>query len=623
MLVHPRTQEAISGTQLSRRVFGLGWGVAALFVAVGVIQSPVGAAPPLPAGDEVVVWVKFTDRGPLEQATAEVRRAAALSRISERSLARRARRGGLAEPLESDLPVHGDYVDALSALGFPVRAVSRWLNAASVVVGPERLAELEALPFVAGTERVPRYRLRPPDDLEPDEGGIAAGAGAEPKRSGSSPSGNAVPPLSPGDPSFYGASHVQNQIIQADALHSRGMSGSGVLITVIDTGFRETHGVFDSLDVLARRDFIHGDEVVSNEPGQDPDPISGDNQESHGTRVLSVLAGNWPGVHMGTAFRTQVALAKTEWVPSETPVEMDYWQMAAEWADSLGADVLTTSLGYSTFDDPADNYSYEDLDGYTTVITLAAVEAARRGITVVTAQGNEGNDPWLRLLAPADADSACAVGSVDSMGVVSFFSSWGPTADGRVKPDVCAMGQAVRMCNVLDDSGFTRGHGTSFSAPAVAGLVALLLEEHPTWGPFEVLEALRRTADRYDTPDSLYGFGIARGELAVDWVPSTVAAAPTAGLGGLDLAGPHPRRGGPIRLRLSMGPAPGPARVDLYDIRGRRLLKLFEEELAAGARRTVSWDGADAMGGKVAAGVYLARFTAPGSQMSRRLVWFP
>jgi serine protease AprX len=591
-----------------------------LLAGVVLTTAPAGAEPRLPVGNEIVVWVKFTDRGPLEHAPAEVRRQAALLQISERSLERRLRRAGLTEPLDSDLPVYDGYVDELRARGLPVRAVSRWLNAASVIVDREQLDRITQLPFVSGTERVTRYRARRLDELLIEEQPVEPGQVAP----GSAPSGGFPVSQTPGDPFFYGGSWAQHRTIDTDDLHGLGLTGSGILITVLDTGFRETHQAFDSLDVLARRDFIHGDEVVSNEPGQETEPPnSGLGQESHGTLSLSVIAGNWPGAHMGTAYQAQVALAKTEWVASEAAVEMDYWLMAAEWADSLGADVISSSLGYTTFDDPADSYTYADLDGRTTVVTLAAVEAARRGITVVTAQGNGGGSAWFRLIAPADGDSVCAVGAVDSFQVKSPFSSFGPTADGRIKPDICAMGTRVHLCSSTNDSTFVRFSGTSFSTPAAAGLVALLLEAHPEWGPAEVLESLRETASLHDTPDSLVGFGVARGLPALDWVPSAVSAPLPLVTAGLDFVGQHPQSGRPVRLQLTMGETPGLAHLEIYDVLGRKLTNLFEEQLAAGARRTVSWHGADAVGRQTAPGVYLARFTAPGIRVSRRLVWIP
>ena len=557
------------------------------------------SAPSSPA--ERVVWVRFADRGALEAAGAAGRHRAALAQLSARSLERRARRGAVAGPLEGDLPVDAGYVRALAARGFRVRAVSRWLNAASVAAPADRLAELARLPFVAGVEPVARYRRDVP---EPEP---LAGAGAA----------AAATAALPGEPDFYAYSHAQNRLIAADRLHARGLSGRGVLVVFLDSGFREQHAVFDSLDVLARRDFVFGDPVVADQPGQDLY-----DQDAHGTATLSVLAGYRPGFFVGVAYGAQVALGKTESLAGETPVEMDYWQMGAEWADSLGADVISSSLGYATFDDPADSYEYADLDGRTTTITQAAAEAARRGILVVTAQGNEGNKAWHYLVAPADAESVVAVGAVDSLGGIAAFSSFGPTADGRVKPDVCGMGSRTAAAPAGNDTGLVRMSGTSLSTPGLAGLVALLLEAHPGWGPFEVLEALRSTADRADAPDPQYGFGLARGELAADWLPSTLDSEAAAGPGGLTVLGPNPAAGA-VRLRFRLGAQGGTAAVGVYDVRGRRVRDLYRGELPGGGGRLVAWDGADAAGRRAGAGVYFVRFEAPGVRHLRRVVFIP
>ncbi|TMQ71106.1 MAG: hypothetical protein E6K80_06525, partial [Candidatus Eisenbacteria bacterium] len=267
-------------------------------------------------------------------------------------------------------------------------------------------------------------------------------------------------------------------------------------------------------------DFIHGDTMVDDEAGQDS---SG--QAFHGTMTLGCVAGSKPGTYSGGAFGATVALGKTEWVPTETPVEMDYWQFGAEWADSLGADVISSSLGYSTFDPGYPSYTPADMDGRTTVVALAAIEAARRGITVVNSAGNSGNDPtWLKIISPADADSIVAVGAVDSTNVVTAFSSRGPTADGRIKPDVTAMGKGVLVPSFTAATGYLRESGTSFSAPLTSGVVALLLEAHPTWGPFEVREALRETALNHATPDTVIGWGLVQGLAAKAWIPTGVDA---------------------------------------------------------------------------------------------------
>jgi subtilisin family serine protease len=300
---------------------------------------------------------------------------------------------------------------------------------------------------------------------------------------------------------------------------------------------------------------------------------------------------------------------------------MDYWQAAAEWADSLGADVISSSLGYSEFDNAADSYTYADMDGRTTVVTLAAAEAARRGIVVVTAQGNEGNLPWHYLLAPADAESVLAVGATDSTGTVTSFSSYGPSADGRVKPDVCAMGSFVAVVSPSNDTAISHGSGTSYSTPEAAGLAALLLEAHPTWTPFEIIEALRATATRFDTPDDRVGFGVARGARAVAWTPSTVFASTPPGSAALVFAGPVPaRRGIDFTFWMRAGSVSGPASVLVYDTRGRRVCSLFEGPVLAGSQRLLSWDGRDASGASAPPGVYFVRFEAPGVRLGRRLV---
>ena len=582
--------------------------VAGLVTALSWLATDGVAAPREPGGDEAIVWVRFRDRGPLERASWAERRRVARAQLSERSWRRRARRTGSDQPLETDLPVAESYLRTLVGEGVSIRAVSRWRNAVSIVADPTTLARIGRLPFVAGWEPVLRLRRRVSEDWE----SAASAPPLDPRRHARSLDDPRFPVQdAPGTPGFYGASYAQSRILGVDALHAQGLSGQGVLIAVLDTGFRETHTAFDSLEVLARRDFINGDEIVANQDGQDP---VGFNQESHGSYVLSTIAGYWPGIHVGTAYRAQVALGKTEYGPSETVVEMDYWQTGAEWADSLGADVVSSSLGYSQFDTPGDSYAYTDLDGKTTVVTLAAVEAARRGITVVTAQGNDGNTSWHFLIAPADGDSVCAVGAVDSLGNIASFSSYGPSADGRVKPDVCAMGVSVQTISVSSDANFIRPSGTSFATPATAGLVALLLEAHPTWGPFEVLEALRSTADRAGSPTDQYGYGIARGPAALAWVPSTVGV---PSLASRDLSFevlPAAAGRSALRFHLRSGTNGGSARLDLFDVRGRLVEKIWRGTLAPGEERSWVWTNP----ARLARGAYWVRLVTADGELSRR-----
>jgi serine protease AprX len=417
----------------------------------------------------------------------------------------------------------------------------------------------------------------------------------------------------PGDPAFYGGTFRQLSMMQADSVHAAGGNGGGVLVCVLDSGFRTTHEVFAGLDIVAVRDFVQGDLVVDDPGG------------SHGTYTLACIVGLKPGTYAGGAYGVSVALGKTEDVTSETPAEMDYWQFGAEWADSLGADVLSSSLGYFLFDTPYPDYAYADMDGRTTTVTRAASMAMRRGIVVVTASGNERATPWHFLIAPSDADTVIAAGAVDSFNVVTSFSSPGPTADGRIKPDVSAMGRSVLVPNYTTDDGYGRVSGTSFATPLTAAMAALVLEAHPTWDPFAVREALRETALNAATPNNDVGWGLVQVAAARAWVPSTTGVGPIAGPGGsrddgLALsAGPNPFVPGRAATVIRFAaPGPGPATLDAFDARGRHVARLFEGDASAGA--AVSWRGATARGAAAGPGIYWLRLSASGAVRTLRVV---
>ncbi|HKQ56807.1 MAG TPA: S8 family serine peptidase, partial [Candidatus Eisenbacteria bacterium] len=461
---------------------------------------------------------------------------------------------------------------------------------------PARLAgELAKLPFVARIELVPVARPMRRIEDPADAGGILSEPPAAPGIAGG-----------PGDPSFYGGSFKQLDMMQVPALHALGLSGAGVLVCMLDTGFTLTHEAFIGLNVVAKRDFIHGDLNVDDQPGQD---ASG--QANHGTLTLGCVAGYKAGTYLGGAYAASVALAKTENIASETPVEMDYWQFAAEWADSLGADVISSSLGYSEFDNPGDSYGYADMDGRTTVVTLAAAEAARRGITVVNAAGNEGGNSWFFIIAPGDADTVITSGAVDSTNVVASFSSHGPTSDGRIKPDVTAMGRSVLCVNRTVSNAYVRASGTSFSTPLTAGLVALLLESHPTWSPLQVREALRQTALNHAAPNNTIGWGLVQG-LAANAYSSVLESPPPPVATGVRLAaGPNPLPAGtPGVIRFTV-PAGGRATLDLVDVSGRRRARLFDGPAAG--EHTIAWVGMDAEGGRLTPGIYWLRLVQSGS----------
>jgi subtilisin family serine protease len=523
--------------------------------------------------------------------------------MTPRARDRRARRGSIGDITVADLPVHDAYVHALIARGARLRGVSRWLNAASVEIAAAEAPALASLPFVSSMTLVPKGR--PPALEETVE---APAPLARSPRNG--PESATRIALVPGDPAYYGGAFKQLDMMQVPQLHSLGLSGAGVLVCMLDSGFHITHQAFAGLNVVATRDFINGDLNVDSQAGQDSA-----GQVSHGTETLSCVAGNQPGVFSGGAFGASVALGKTEFVPSETPIEMDYWQFGAEWADSLGADVISSSLGYSEFDNPIDSYTYADMDGRTTVVTLAALEAARRGITVVTAAGNERATAWHFLIAPGDADSVITSGAVDSFNVVANFSSPGPTADGRIKPDVSAMGRSVLTVSPTSNTTYVRTSGTSFSTPLTASLVALLLESHPAWGPFEVREALRETALNHASPNNDVGWGLVQGLAANAWVPSTTGVPDAALASGPKLSvAPNPlRAGSPVTIRFAAA-TPDPVRLEVFDVGGRRRARIFEG--TASSERSIAWRPSGDGDARLEAGVYWIRL-APVSAASR------
>ena len=392
---------------------------------------------------------------------------------------------------ELDLPVSPRYIERLREMGVAVRFTSRWLNAVSARVSPEVQHRVQAADFVVAIR--PVQRLRRPRPLP-------------------------VPLASPKLlQSRYGLAFEQLAQIAVPPLHDRGFTGAGVRVALLDNGFHYAeHAAFASIRVVAQRDFVNDDEVVADEADQ---PVTGDersgSQNLHGAQVLSLMAGYHPDHFVGVAPDAEYILAKTELDDNlpEMPSEEDRWVAGLEWADSLGAQVVNSSLGYNRWDDGT-GYSPAELDGKTALTSVAAALAVRRGIVVVVSAGNEANRDWHYITMPADADGAIAVGAVDVPGSgdgtpqIASFSSRGPTADGRIKPDVVAPGSGVVVAD-LRRGGYGRRGGTSFAAPLVSGVCALLLQIHPEWGPDQVLEALRSTALDLGAagPDTVYGWG--------------------------------------------------------------------------------------------------------------------
>jgi subtilisin family serine protease len=311
----------------------------------------------------------------------------------------------------------------------------------------------------------------------------------------------------------YGNSLAQIQQISVDLAHNRGFTGAGVLCAIFDTGFRKDHQAFATAlaesRLIAEWDFVFDDGDVQNEP----EDVS--SAHNHGTSCWSVLGGEADGQLYGPAYGASFLLAKTEDIRSETQVEEDNWLAAVEWSDSLGADVISSSLTYS------DWYTYSDYDGLTCVTTLAANLATMLGIVVCNAAGNSGPSAG-SLGAPVDAFNILSAGSVTSTGALSSFSSRGPTPDGRIKPEVCARGSSTWLASASGTTTYGSGSGTSFACPLVAGCAALVREAHTAWNPLMVREAMMQTASRAATPDNNYGWGIVNVNAAIDYTGSVV-----------------------------------------------------------------------------------------------------
>lgn len=445
------------------------------------------------ANDRLAVWVYFADKG-VQTASADT------LPMTTRALDRRARRGSpTARTVFEDRPLDTGYVQRVSGLASRVRQHSRWLNAMSVEATPVQIAELSALSFVSRVDVVRRYRRLHEEPVE------ALPADAAPRtRAGASAD----------EPLDYGTSLDQVRQLRVPELHQRGLHGEGVVVAVFDSGFPNlSHEAFASMTILAERDFVEPRDSVR------------ETTDAHGTNTLSTLGGYAPGQLVGPAYAASFILAVTEDVRSETPVEEDNWAAAAEWAEALGADVISSSLGYLDFDLPHTSYAAQDMNGETAVTTRAAARAAERGIVVVNSAGNQGFDPFQNTLgAPADGVRVVSVGAVTRVGNRAEFSSVGPTADGRIKPDVAAMGVSVKVARHLEHF-YGVASGTSFSCPLTAGVVALILQAHPAYTVDDVLTVLRGSASQAAAPDTRLGWGIVDAVAAIDTpLPMSVAA---------------------------------------------------------------------------------------------------
>lgn len=523
-------------------------------------------------------WVFFTDRGDMNIAGAVAAKIASPS--EPKNLSRRARvMGSSAIFDERDLPVYEPYIDEVAAIA-PVLTVTRYFNGVSVETGEAALPRIRALPFVREVRPVHAFR-RTPEPQPP----------AAPAPRTEKPTGTEL--------YDYGNSFDQVSMITVNSLHALGYYGDGIGIAVFDSGFDGLgHAAFDSTRIEDTWDFVDGDD----------DP-SGDD---HGTEVLAIMAALDPGNMIGTAPYATFYLARTEIVQNnqELRIEENYWVAAMEWADSLGVDVISTSLGYTTFDDGS-GYTYADLNGYTAVTTNAADIAASHGIAVVTSAGNEGDMPWYYVSTPADADSVVSVGAVGRNLTVADFSSRGPTFDGRVKPEVMALGESVWTVSVPGTISYRYVSGTSFAAPLIGGAAALLLEANPTWGALTVRSSLIDTARDLGIagPDSLYGYGLA------DVFAASGLEEPEPPVSAFRVYDPYPQ---PVTIDAFSNRVYFPMDVPeeglmltmrIFNFAGELVYKGDAPVVGSGELRNPgdapSWDGTNFTGEDVAPGVYI------------------
>jgi len=415
--------------------------------------------------------------------------------LSAKSIARRTKQKISID--STDLPLSKTYLDSIAAVpNVVIRNQSKWLNQILIITSDaSALAKINSFPFVKSVKAIAPV-ARSTEDIIAKKKDQTYELGNELlSRMNNGTKTEGVNDIQ------YGGTFNQIHIHEGEYLHNLGFTGDGITIAVLDAGFQayKTNPALDSMRLQGR---VLGEwDYVMNEASVNEDYV-------HGAYCLSIIAANRPGSIVGSAPHASFWLLRTEDVYSEYPVEEQYWIAAAEFADSAGTDMISTSLGYNIFDDPSYNHTYPERNGNTTMITRAADFAAKKGIIVTASAGNDGQrtDDYKFVSCPADADSVLTVGAVNGAGTIAAFSCWGPNSAGKVKPNVVSVGQGTILANTIGNP--IGGNGTSYANPNMAGLVACLWQAFPEFTNMEIIDAVQHSADRFLTPDERYGYGI-------------------------------------------------------------------------------------------------------------------
>ncbi len=525
-------------------------------------------------------WIIFKDKGLINSNTKE-HLDKFVRNLPERTRIRRQRVQGSAIDI-LDLPVYQPYINGVINCGAELCLTSRWLNGITVIANDEVLEKISQLPYVDSIQKVASHSVRIPK------------SGRETPIDRKAPAKTKISPEKD-----YGLSITQVTQIHIDALHNRGFHGEGITIALLDTGFDLSHISLRNVRVLAQYDFVNNDYETKDQP-----PVDDIGQDDHGTEVLSILAGYDQGNFIGVAYGANYLLAKTEKVSEdgiifEKQIEEDWWIAGIEWAEQNGADIVSSSLGYT------DWYTYKDMNGRTAKTTIAANIAVDKGVIVVVSAGNEGKSnehPYIS--APADGFDVVAVGSVNIDGIISEFSSIGPTYDGRIKPDLVAMGEGVYVADPINNIAYRKANGTSMATPLVAGALALLKQAIPEISkPKMLVKLLKYTASRSLNPDNRYGWGLINAESAYRYAkfPGSLDELNNwdpLGLDSVTKIFPNPVK--PSQMLEIIGSKPIKS-IRFYDLIGFLIYQRKDLDDA----RYLTWDLKNDHGQRIASGVYV------------------